>query len=523
MSTVDASVPERDRRAVPAHTPPTVRRSAQGCTKLRDSCQSCAASKIKCPKEKPSCSKCEARGIECQYFFARRPGRRREDGSGHQASCTSTDSSSNSTSSNDTSSKSSTSSSSSSSSPSNPKSIPDKDPHSALSLTGDKIEVAGLSPQHGYAANGAAPPTNLPAITGFFDTPQSLTIEAALTADNDLGKYSSDFSSVLADTNMFYSLSDFDPDPNDIEFNMTDYFEHPSIDGDGVSRSSNDIGSLLIPETINFGLGALESNDHLGASFAVSSEASVPTLLATTGPNMTMMRTLTTDISCGCVTQSLDLLKTLSSTPSSPTSSMSAAGPALSSGRTAMGAAQAVLIENKQHIETVNSLLSCSLCTEDSFRLVIVSMIVLKILERYASTARAQVFGSRVGSVENDTGQRSTNSIISSSKDHMRALSHTYTMPRDDIASGHAPARLVLSELHRVQTLVNLLSPKLRGSKEGDARGMEHTIWGLQVANENDKPQSTPFSSNTLAQMESDMRNSLSSLAADIIKRLRQN
>lgn len=375
----------------------------------------------------------------------------------------------------------------------------------------------GLSPQHGYAANGAASSTNLPASTGFLDTPQSLTIEAALTADNVLGKYSSDFSSVLADSNMFYSLSDFDPDPNDIEFNVTDYFEHPSIDGDGVSRSSNDIGSLLIPETINFSLGALESNDLLSASFAVSSEASVPTLLSTTGLNMTIMRTPTTDKSCGCVTQSLDLLKTLSSTPSSPTSWMSAAGPALSSGRTAMGAAQAVLIENKQHIETVNSLLSCSLCTEDSFRLVIVSMIVLKILERYASTARAQV------SVENDTGQRSTNSIISSSKDHMRALSHTYTMPRDDIANGHAPARLVLSELHRVQMLVNLLSPKLRGSKEGDARGMEHTIWGVQVANENDKPQSIPFSSNTLAQMESDMRNSLSSLAAEIIKRLRQN
>ncbi|KAJ5553896.1 hypothetical protein N7513_003855 [Penicillium frequentans] len=494
---------------------PTVHRSAQGCTKLRDSCQSCAASKIKCPNEKPSCSKCEARGIECQYFFARRPGRRREDGSGHQASCTSTDSSSN-----NTSSKSSTASSSSSSSPSNPKSIPDKDPHNALSLTGDKIGVVGLSPQHGYAANGAAPSTILPAITGFFDTSQSLTIEAALTADNVLGKYSSDFSSVLADSNMFYSLSDFDSDPNGMEFNMTDYFEHPSIDGDGVSHSSNDIGSLIIPETINFGLGVLESNDLLGASSAVSSEASVPTLLSTTGPNMTMMRTITTDISCGCVTQSLDLLKTLSSTPSSSTSSMSAAGPALSSGRTTMGAAQAVLIENKQHIETVNSLLSCSLCREDSFRLVIVSMIVLKILERYAYTARAQVFGSRVGSVENDTGQRSTNSIISSSKDHMRALSHTYTMPRDDIASDHAPARLVLSELHRVQMLVNLLSPKLRGSKEGDARGMEHTIWGLQVTNKNDKPQSTPFSSNTLAQIESDMRNSLSSLAADIIKRL---
>jgi hypothetical protein len=356
-----------------------------------------------------------------------------------------------------------------------------------------------------------------------------LIIEAALTTDNVLGKYSSDFSSVLADSTMFHSLSDFDPDPHDMDFSMTDYFEHPSIDGDGVSRCLNDIGSLLIPETTSFGLGALESNDPLSASFAVSSWApslasSVPTS-STTDPNtMMMMRAPTPDISCDCEAQALDLLKALSSAQSSPTSSISGAGLALSSSMTAMGSAQAVLIENKQHIETVSSLLSCSSCTEDAFWLVIVSMIVLKILERYASAARIQVFGSRAGSVENDMGPRSANSMTSSSKDQMRALSRTYTMPRDDSASGYAPARLVLGELHRVQRLVNRLSPKLRGRREGDARDMEHAIWGrLQVANENDKTQSTPFSSNTLAQMESDMRNSLSSLSADIINRLRQN
>ncbi|KAF3763199.1 hypothetical protein M406DRAFT_262336, partial [Cryphonectria parasitica EP155] len=41
-------------------------------SKLRNSCHSCAVSKVKCPKEKPTCSKCESRGIACQYFLARR-------------------------------------------------------------------------------------------------------------------------------------------------------------------------------------------------------------------------------------------------------------------------------------------------------------------------------------------------------------------------------------------------------------------------------------------------------------------
>ncbi|EAW23424.1 C6 zinc finger domain protein [Aspergillus fischeri NRRL 181] len=514
MPTLDPSEPEADHRA-----PPVVRRSALGCTKLRDSCHACATSKIKCPREKPSCSKCKARGIECQYFFARRPGRRRDDGSGHPTSCTSNFSSP---------------SPLSSSSSSKPKSIPDKDTHSAVSRSGDKIEVVGLSPQQGYATNSAAPSISLPASNGFLDTPQSLMMEAALMADNVLGQYPSDLSSVLADSNMFHSLPDFDPDPIDMTFSMTDYSEHPAIDGDGVSRSLSNMGPLPIRETISFGLNAMDTNDPLSAPFAVSSwepslASSVPTS-STTDPNMTMMMMMrappTTDRSCGCVTQALDLLKTLSSAQSSPASSISGASrPALSSSMTTMGSAQAVLVENKRHIETVSNLLSCSSCTEDAFRLVIISMIVLKILERYASAARIQGFGfsSGVGSVETDTGPRSANSVISSSKDQMRALNRPYTMPRGDSAGGYAPARLVLGELHRVQRLVDRLSPKLRGSMEGDARGMEHAIWGrLQVANGNDKTQSTPFCSNTLAQMESDMRNRLSSLSADIITRLGQ-
>ncbi|KAH7360645.1 hypothetical protein BKA65DRAFT_577541 [Rhexocercosporidium sp. MPI-PUGE-AT-0058] len=46
-------------------------------SRLRDSCDSCAASKVKCTKEQPICARCEDRGFMCQYSPTRRIGKRR--------------------------------------------------------------------------------------------------------------------------------------------------------------------------------------------------------------------------------------------------------------------------------------------------------------------------------------------------------------------------------------------------------------------------------------------------------------
>lgn len=45
--------------------------------KLRDSCNSCALSKVKCSRDRPSCERCEDRGIYCRYSPSRRTGKRR--------------------------------------------------------------------------------------------------------------------------------------------------------------------------------------------------------------------------------------------------------------------------------------------------------------------------------------------------------------------------------------------------------------------------------------------------------------
>ncbi|RYP61091.1 hypothetical protein DL769_007866 [Monosporascus sp. CRB-8-3] len=44
--------------------------------KLRDSCQACAASKVKCSKDKPTCARCKERGTTCQYLVTQRTGRK---------------------------------------------------------------------------------------------------------------------------------------------------------------------------------------------------------------------------------------------------------------------------------------------------------------------------------------------------------------------------------------------------------------------------------------------------------------
>ncbi|EMD88358.1 hypothetical protein COCC4DRAFT_149687 [Bipolaris maydis ATCC 48331] len=44
--------------------------------KLRDSCDACAASKVKCHKQKPTCSRCQRRGTPCHYLATKRAGRR---------------------------------------------------------------------------------------------------------------------------------------------------------------------------------------------------------------------------------------------------------------------------------------------------------------------------------------------------------------------------------------------------------------------------------------------------------------
>lgn len=47
-------------------------------SKLRESCNRCAESKVKCTKEQPICSRCDERDLSCEYSLSRRFGKRKD-------------------------------------------------------------------------------------------------------------------------------------------------------------------------------------------------------------------------------------------------------------------------------------------------------------------------------------------------------------------------------------------------------------------------------------------------------------
>lgn len=470
--------------------------SAAGTTnKLRDSCQACAMSKVKCPKEKPTCSRCESRSLVCQYIFTRRPGRRRDNNRRQSNAAVSTKSSS---------------------------SI---DPENGLRVEKDTIQALQPSAGACFLSPSVTPPAGS---SSYLDmSPQSLSIPASPRPDHAFSTETPDLFSVLGEANMFSAFADFGSDGNDVDFIMSTMdspFGMSVMDSGGMTEVHNDIGSLLIPsQGINIGLPSSDVPYAVGqrsGSAGVTASAPDIQLLATGKSEVT--RATDTSI-CGCLTQSLDLLKMLSAQPAHQIGPSGSDSQEVSNALTLYGSSHSVLTENKQSIEAVSERLTCTSCAGDSFLLAVLSMTVLKILERYAAAARAQSSGARSSDSGAEKASRLANSILSSSKDQMMVLSRTYNTPRN---RGRKAAHLVLSELYRVQRLVNQLSPRLKRSKEAERRNMEPglELWGRQKVTAGfDCGTAAPFSATTLGQMESDVRKSLSALSSEIINGLRQS
>jgi hypothetical protein len=57
-------------------TPKNGRSTEPEGSQLRKSCDFCASSKVKCSGRKPTCHRCEKRGFTCEYFAAKRAGRK---------------------------------------------------------------------------------------------------------------------------------------------------------------------------------------------------------------------------------------------------------------------------------------------------------------------------------------------------------------------------------------------------------------------------------------------------------------
>ncbi|KIW05308.1 uncharacterized protein PV09_03833 [Verruconis gallopava] len=168
---------------------------------------------------------------------------------------------------------------------------------------------------------------------------------------------------------------------------------------------------------------------------------------------------------------------------------------------------RSILSMNEHAIDEMIRILRCS-CSTDSILLTTIVLVVLKVLECYAAAARMVSRNDSPSHHELQSGPSSP--WQRSGEPATRSL-------QDRIGSDYdcQSAQLVLVELHRVQRVVNQLSPKLHDCKDGLDMPVEQSSGCLSSI-------SVPISSIILEQLESEMRKRIRALSSEIIEALRR-
>ena len=317
--------------------------------------------------------------------------------------------------------------------------------------------------------------------------------------------------------------SDLQPGLEGMNNVFDDFFTSPinfldleALDPTNSTQGPDGMAKFLMPDNNNPGhISETSSHDRQNTS-KPSSLSSNDQALSSTNTSVSVV-----DSTCSCLMQALDLMKKLSST----NSPICVLPDSLDDINTIPGlnpnsnpSAQVIVMENNQAIKAVSTMLQCS-CAEDSYLLALLSMIVFKILGRYATAAREQHEEATAGD-EKQGGCTSTKFQMQQTGVNIIGSERL----------GRVAAQLVLSELHHVQRLVNQLSPRLKvhglGIASQDEGPQDARFFGgdNQVSPPLDKETKTaPFSATTMDQIEIDLRKSLRTLSSEIISILRQS
>jgi len=230
--------------------------------------------------------------------------------------------------------------------------------------------------------------------------------------------------------------------------------------------------------------------------------------------------------------QTLDLMRRLFAADSracsianSPDDSMAfGSGPATAA-TSQSPSAQTIVADNRQIVEIVGTMLRCSCVRDDGYVLIILSMVVLKMLGRYAAAVAA------AGRPHQPPGGGQKILLHDSpSSSSSKNLDHPPEKRSGDEA--RLDTQLILSELHRVQQLINQLSPILKARETGAelsrkkpaacGDGCKHATGSGEEMAAAAAAVQLPFSPTMLNLLERDLRESLSKLSAETINMLRQ-
>ena len=451
------------------------RPTAPAAPKLRDSCQACAYSKLKCKKEKPTCSRCAKRGIKCEYVATKRGGRTSDSRSSNNGS--------------DHAPARSTARETASNQPPSPL-------NSWFAPNPTVLATDSLS--------SLAPGPGRPSVdTTASGAPSSLFPAHLSMVEQSLSFAHTD--SIIDLDNSFTSPRSYSlPDLSDI-----DIPGHSHFLSSGVDSSSNESANLF--DTFPM------FEDAMSDEIIFSTPRSPPNSRALTSSDApSFQSSMPLDPSCFCLARALGIMKQLFPTPSTPCSTSATQG---LDKHTTIPTIQAVIAKNEHTVESVNTMLQCS-CSQDGYLLTIMSLIIFKVLGWYAAAARkpSSPKDSNCNPQENQRTLRLRSWSHSEQVLQDPAIVGSYCLEGKD--SARMAMQLVLSELHRVQRLLNQLSAKLElqaAKSGGGGADTPHSLDSIDSGGES----TLPLSAGMLNQLQVELRKRLKALSSEILEGLR--
>ncbi|KAH8807215.1 putative C6 transcription factor [Xylogone sp. PMI_703] len=440
--------------------------TAPAAPKLRDSCEACAASKVRCNKVKPSCFRCTKRGLNCEYLATKRVGRK------HYSRPSISDGS-----------------------------------NTPSTSTANTINVTQSPPMSDWFISNSADGLPSPSVT------DSSSLKQTSGASSDI--FSNAFSPVGQSlTSVITDLTSELDDFFTLTTELDDFLAAP------LALSVPDTSDSDILNQVRFFSSAGASADS-GSSNCTTTfldafpgfEDTVSELSSLSRPRSPLNRSSSTSDSCRCLFQALDLMKQLF--PDSSACSIST--PQGADKPATLPTIQDVIAKNEATIIAVGTMLQCS-CSQDGYLLAIISLIVFKVLGWYAAAAR------KTPSSDSSSGSRSPS--VSSMRQSLHseqvlqnpAIVGSYCLDGEDGA--RMAAQLVLSELHCVRRLVNQLSSKLKVQAVRKGGGADTPNSSGYVGA--DSETALPLSAVMLSQLEVDLRKRLRTLSSEIVELLRR-
>ena len=236
------------------------------------------------------------------------------------------------------------------------------------------------------------------------------------------------------------------------------------------------------------------------------------------------------DAPCSCFAQALGLMKQLFPHPSIYCTTSGENG---EKDLLLLPTVPVVIERNRRTVTAISAMLACP-CSHDVHLLAIMAHIVFKVLGWYAVAARKTPSTpppslTAINPSSKDDGSISISSDVSSTSGSRSSLSNSssyleqvcwqaemvgcYRLDGDD--SGRMAAQLVLSELHRVQSLVRELAARLQAQSSTDrSSGSAGSITEQPLL---------PFSGTILDLLGVDLRKRLKELSVEIVGSLRND